>query len=127
MNKILKIVPILLVVVLLFAGCGSPATYEEVYNEYSVKLKEESPKLVKEFNDEAAALNGDITKLAELSTKKIEKLAEISTEGISEMAKIQTQKGDDYSVYQDWATKLTKVYEEEAQKITDAYMSKAIN
>ena len=124
-SRILMFVPILLVFGIIFMGCGSSITYQDIFDEYSSKIKEAAPTLVEEFNTEAAALNGDVTKLAELSNKKISSLAEISTEGTKKMAELQLKNGDEYSTYEEWAVKLTSVYEEEAKKITDAYMALA--
>lgn len=118
-----KLIPLILACVLLLVACGSK-TYESVYEEYSSKLESASPKLLEEFNEEAANLSGDISALAELSNRKISELAEISTKGVEEMAEIQL-KNNDYEEYQSWANKLTAVYKKEAKKITDAYTKKA--
>ena len=127
MKKIfLKGIPVFMALVVLLTGCGSNATYQDVLEEYTVKLQEAAPGLVEEFREEAEPVKGDLTALADLSAEKISVLAEIATEGTTKMAEIHLKEKDEESVYQDWAAKLTAVYETEAQKITDAYMEISI-
>ena len=95
-------------------------TYQDILDEYSQKLKDAVPGIVEEYNTEAEALDGDLTALADLSTKKVEKLAEISVEGTEKMAELKLKNGDSDEVYNEWADKLNAVYEEQAQQITDA-------
>ena len=121
-KQLLKVIPAILIVVAVFAGCGAAPTYAEVLDEYSAKIREATPGLLEEFEAEAAELQGDVTQLAALSTEKIEELAAISAEGTGKMADVHLKNKDEDSVYEEWAAKLNAVYEEEAQKITDAYM-----
>lgn len=100
-------------------------TYQDILDEYSQKLKDATPGIVEEYNTEAEALDGDLTALADLSTKKVEKLAEISVEGTEKMAELKLKNGDTDEVYNEWAEKLNAVYQEQAQQITDAYMDSA--
>lgn len=125
-KQLLKAIPILLMFVTVCVGCGNTAAYQDVLTEYSSKLREASPTILEEFKEEATALNGDLTKLAELSSDKISKLAEISVEGTIKMAEIKLKNNDENGVYEEWAAKLSAVYEEEAKKIIDAYMELAI-
>lgn len=103
------------------------ASYQSILDTYSAKIKAATPKLIEEYNNEAAKNTSGVEGLATLSNAKISKLAEISTEGISEMAKIALLTGSGkYSEYQEWALKLTDVYMAEGKKITDAYMTSAM-
>ncbi|WP_077533516.1 hypothetical protein [Massiliimalia massiliensis] len=120
----LSVISALMILTLVLTGCGA-ATYQEVLDDYSSKIQDKAPTLVEEFQEEAADLDGDPNKLAELSEQKISELAEISTEGTAKMAEIKLKNNDEDSVYQEWAEKLTAIYEEEAAKITDAYMALA--
>lgn len=100
--------------------------YDNILQDYTIKIKEAAPKLVDEYNAEFPNNENGLEGLAELSNSKILKLAEISNDGISEMAEIHLTKGSGtYEEYEDWAGKLTQVYMDEAQQITDAYMSSA--
>lgn len=102
------------------------ATYQSILDEYSQKLKAATPDLVAKYNREAASHTGDITALAELSTKIIGDLANISAEGTTKMAEIMLYTGDSYETYEEWVAKLNAVYMEEASKITAAYMKSAM-
>lgn len=101
-------------------------TYEEVLEEYSQKIRNATPRLIAEYQEEAKNNQSGITGLAELSNKKIEELANIQSEGTEEMAKIYMYNGTgSYNEYSEWSEKLFDVYMEEAEKITDAYMASA--
>lgn len=101
-------------------------TFEELFEEYSQKLRDSTPTLIDEYNAESANNDDGIEGLAELSNEKIEKLAAISTEGVSKMAALMYQSSDNtIDEYEEWASKLQDVYMEEAQKITQAYMDSA--
>ncbi len=107
------------------AATEAAGSYQDILDEYSQKLKDATPGIVDEYNTEAEALDGDLTALADLSTKKVEKLAEISVEGTEKMAEQKLKNGDADDVYNEWAEKLNAVYQEQAQQITDAYMDSA--
>lgn len=78
--------------------------YQQILDEYSVKIKDAAPKLVAEYNAEYPNNNDGIEGLAELSNEKIEKLAEISNDGIAEMAEVMYSNGSgSYEEYEDWA------------------------
>ena len=100
-------------------------TYQSILDDYTQKIADATPGLVEEYNNESAAIAGDLNALAELSNSKVEKLAEISNQGVSEMATLMQRNGDEYSVYEEWALKLTDVYTQYAKQITDAYTSSA--
>lgn len=102
------------------------SSYQLILDEYSEKIKVAAPKLVDEYNKEAANYSGNIDKLAEICNKKIEKLAEISNEGIQKMAQLMYDTNDSYNNYENWANKLMDVYTDEASKITDAYIKSAM-
>lgn len=98
-------------------------TYQSILDEFSKKLKTATPKLVKEYKQEASKNSNGITGLAEISNNKIQELAKISTDGIEEMAKLMYSSGSgSYSEYEKWAGKLQDVYTKQAGKITAAYM-----
>lgn len=101
-------------------------TYESILEDYTQKLKEQTPVLVDEYKSEAKEKAGDVQALAELSNAKIAKLATTCDEGIAEMAKIMQKNGDEYSTYEEWSLKLTDVYMEQSELITDAYTDSAM-
>ena len=102
-------------------------TYEEVLEEYSQKLREATPRLIAEYEEEAKANQDGITGLANLSNEKVSELAEINTEGTEEMSKIYMYNGEgSYDEYSEWSGKLYDVYMEEAAKIQEAYMESAM-
>lgn len=102
-------------------------TYKSILDEYTVKLRNATPGLVKEYKEEARKNTNGLTGLAEICNNKIQELAEISTDGITEMAKLMYTTGSGkYSEYEEWAGKLQDVYMDEAEKITDAYMDSAM-
>ena len=99
------------------------SSYEEIYNEYAQKIRNATPKLISEYNEEAKENQNGINGLANLCNKKISALAQISNEGVEEMAEFYYKKGNGkYSEYQDWSMELMDVYQDEAQKITNAYL-----
>lgn len=98
-------------------------TYESILNDYDAKMKDQSAKLLDEFNKESDGVT-DMNELAKLSTKKIEALAKTSVKGTQEMAELMNKNGDDYAVYEEWAGKLNEKYTTYSQQITDAYMAK---
>lgn len=101
-------------------------TYESILEDYTQKLKEQTPVLVDEYKSEAKEKAGDVQALAELSNAKIAKLATTCDEGIAEMAKIMQKNGDEYSTYEEWSLKLTDVYMNQSELITDAYTDSAM-
>jgi hypothetical protein len=101
------------------------SSYQSIYDEYTQKLKDAAPALVKEYNDEATSKAGDINALAALSNEKITKLAEICNEGVEKMAALKLSNGDSDDTYMEWAGKLQDVYTEQGQLITNAYMASA--
>lgn len=102
------------------------SSYQSILDEYSEKIKSATPKLVSEYNKEAANYIGDIDKLAEISVEKTSKLADIVTEGTEKMAQVMLDTNDSYSNYEKWAKKLQDVYMNEAGKISDAYIKTAM-
>lgn len=102
------------------------ASYQEILDEYTIKLQEATPTLIEEYNSEAAANDAGVEGLAEISNQKVEALAVISNEGMEKMAAFYMSHGSgQYSDYEDWAKKLQEVYTEEAQKIFDNYLNSA--
>lgn len=120
----MMVVCALVVGAMFMTSCQPAKTYEDVYNEYSQKIKDETPKQVEAFNNEAKDVK-DIKKLADISQDKIKKLADIETKGVQEMAEIMHKNGDEYKTYEDWSKKLYKVYEDCGKEITNAYMGKS--
>ncbi|WP_419155193.1 hypothetical protein [Weissella minor] len=104
-------------------------SYESIYDDYSEKLKAETPKLIKEYDDESKDNQDGVDGLAKISNSKVEDLAKINAEGVKKMAKYMLKhgsgKGDSKEEYEDWAEKLTAVYSDEGQKITDHYIQSA--
>ena len=98
-------------------------SYEDILNEYSQKLRDATPVLIEEYNEEAKSNQDGLMGLATLCSEKVSELAKISNEGIQEMAQLYFKKGSgSYEEYSEWAGKLQDVYMEEASKIQDAYM-----
>jgi len=58
-------------------------SYQSILDTYSAKIQAATPKLVEEYNNEAANNTNGMEGLAKISNDKITKLAEISNEGIS--------------------------------------------
>ena len=148
MKKIIVILLVLAMLVTMTVGCANTDTasngattsnsetqkidatefgsYEDILNEYSKKLREATPKLIEEYNEEAKNNQDGLMGLATISNEKVSELAEISVEGIQEMAELHLKKGSgSYDEYSEWADKLNAVYMEEAAKIQDAYMKSA--
>lgn len=99
-------------------------SYDEIYAEYSLRIKIATPGLISEYQEEAAKNTHGIPGLEKISNAKIEKLALINNEGIDKMAGFMMTKGnEDIETYSDWAAKLTEVYTEEASKIHKAYVT----
>ena len=121
-----RIMALLLLLVLLLAGCTKTAeeAYLDIYEEYTAKMQEATPRLIGEFRA-AAGAERDIIRLSELSTAKTEELALISTEGMQKMAEIPLEYNGDYAAYDEWAAKLMDVYTAEAEKINAVYMELA--
>lgn len=98
------------------------ATYQSILDDYSNKIKNATPTLIKEYQAEAAKNSGSVDKLAQILNSKKDELASLCNDGIEEMAKLMQKSGsNDYSEYEQWAAKLQDVYMSEASKITDAY------
>ncbi|MBR4473679.1 MAG: hypothetical protein IKS55_08575 [Oscillospiraceae bacterium] len=99
-------------------------SYDEIYAEYSLRIKIATPGLISEYNEESAKNTHGIPGLEKISNAKIDKLALIKDEGIDKMAGFMMTKGnEDIETYSDWAAKLTEVYTEEASKIHKAYVN----
>ncbi len=89
------------------------SSYEDIYNDYSKRIRDATPGLIEEYKQEAAKNNAGINGLAEISNSKVSDLAEISNDGVSEMADFMMHHGSgDYSEYESWAGKLYDVYME---------------
>lgn len=100
--------------------------YQFILNNYTEKLKNATPTLINEYNDEAASNSNGLTGLAEIANSKVSDLADITMEGTQEMAKVMFGKGTgSYSEYESWVQKLTDVYISEAQKISNVYLNSA--
>jgi hypothetical protein len=105
---------------------SNETSYEDILNEYSQKLRDATPVLIEEYNEEAKSNQDGLMGLATLSNKKVSALAEISLEGTQKMANLHIYSGSgSYDEYSEWAGKLQDVYVEEAAKIQDAYMKSA--
>ena len=141
MKKIFTIILVSLTICAILVGCGdtnsennigniikkvSLDSYEDILNEYSQKLREATPRLIEEYNEEAKSNQEGLNGLATLCNEKVSELAKISTEGMQEMATLYYKQSDgSYDEYSEWAGKIQDVYMEEASKIQDAYMKSA--
>lgn len=142
MKKIILVLLVLAMIMTMMVGCSITDTssdtktskieelmfgsYEDILNEYSKKLREATPRLIEEYNEEAKNNQDGLMGLATISNEKVSELAEISVEGVQEMAELHLNKGSgSYDEYEEWADKLNDVYMEEAAKIQDAYMKSA--
>lgn len=106
------------------ASLISSSSYEDIYNEYSKKITDASPKLIEEYKKEAASNTNGIEGLAEIANSKVEQLAELDAEGTEAMVQFMYTKGaGNYEDYEAWATKLYEVYNTEATKIYNEYMA----
>lgn len=97
----------------------SASTYEDIYNEYSKKLKTETDDYLDQHGTSVSIQ--DMEKAATEGAEEIEKLAEISTEGVEKMADLMYKKFKPASGYQEWSQKLYEYYEEQSMRITDAF------
>lgn len=101
-------------------------SYEDILSEYSQKLRDATPVLIEEYNEEAKGNQDGLIGLATLCNEKVGELAKISNEGVQEMAQLYLKQGSgSYEEYSEWAGKLQEVYTEEATKIQEAYMNSA--
>ena len=104
------------------------ASYEDIYNEYAAKLREATPKLIEEYNNEAAKNSRGVDGLAEIGAAKIEELAAISAEGTEKMAsKVKGTNPTSSVEYMEWSTKLNALYMEESAKISSLYLSDSVD
>ena len=100
-------------------------SYQGILDEYTEKMENAVPGLVREYNSEASGVS-DINKLAEICNDKIGALAEICNEGVSEMAKLMQKNGDSYDTYEKWANKLMNNYTDISNEIMDVYLDSAM-
>ena len=107
-------------------GTFGYTSYQEILDDYTVKIQEAVPGLIEEYKAEAAENTDGLSGLATICNDKVSELAEISNDGVSEMAEFYYEHGSgSYEEYEEWAGKLMDVYMEEAGKIQDAYMESA--
>lgn len=100
-------------------------SYQSILDDYTQKLKDATPGLVKEYKSEAAGKSGDTEALASLCNDKVGELAKICNDGVGEMARLMHSNGDSYDTYEEWAGKLQDAYSDQASKIQDAYLDSA--
>ena len=97
-------------------------SYEEIYNRYEKKLKDETAKLTEEYEAEAAKNSNGAEGLKDILSGRIAKLAMIKVEGSVEMAKFMQDQGKGATEeYNEWTQKLNALYEEEAVKLSKPY------
>lgn len=113
------------VMCLALAGCGS-RSYEEINNDYSLKLEEYYNTAKSELQKEADS-GADYNALAQSCTEKVNKLAGICQEGITEMAQKQTKDGGDSSEYVNFSSRLEGTYLKFATELEGMYISNALN
>lgn len=100
-------------------------SYQSILDDYTQKLKDATPGLVKEYKSEAAGKSGDTEALASLCNDKVGELAKICNDGVGEMARLMHSNGDSYDTYEEWAGKLQDAYSDQASKIQDVYLDSA--
>ncbi|WP_417020320.1 hypothetical protein [Anaerobutyricum hallii] len=100
-------------------------SYQSILDDYTQKLKDATPGLVKEYKSEAAGKSGDTEALASLCNDKVGELAKICNDGVGEMTRLMHSNGDSYDTYEEWAGKLQDAYSDQASKIQDAYLDSA--
>ena len=107
-------------------GIFGYASYQQILDDYTVKIREAVPGLIEEYKAEADENTNGLSGLATICNDKVSLLAEISNDGISKMAEFYYEHGSgSYEEYEEWAGKIMDVYMEEAGKIQDAYMESA--
>lgn len=99
-------------------------SYEEIYKEYSMKLKTEYEKSQKEL-DSAIASGSDINSLAEKAAELTNNLAEISAEGTNKMAEINAKNPLNTDDYMKWGTKLNEEYISYGTLLQQSYINSA--
>lgn len=103
------------------------SAYKAIFDEYSEKLREATPKLAQEYIKEAKDNQKGIEGLAAIYYSKVEDLAAISYAGTEKLAEaLMENSSGKYEEYEDWGKQLYSVYEEEANKLYKEY-SKSIN
>ena len=97
--------------------------YQKIYKTYAAKMRKATPKLLKEFKQEAEGKNLTMQKLARICNEKVGVLADICNDGSFAMADISfLDPNSSYDDYEDWNLKLSDVYMEESMKINDYYI-----
>lgn len=116
------------VMMLSMAACGArgqeydPAEYQSIVDEYTQKIKDATPGLVAEYDEESVALNGNINALGKLAKEKSAKLEAIKDEGLQKIQDLITENGHEEEKYTEWADKLDAVYNQYSEQVTAAYM-----
>ncbi len=104
---------------------ASTSSYADILDVYTEKMEKETPRLIREYENESAGVY-DITELAEICNDKVEELAEICNDGIEKMADLMYENGDSFDTYSSWSEKLMNNYIEISQDIQDAYINSAM-
>jgi len=105
---------------------ASFASFQQILDTYTQRLREATPRLLDDFRAAAVGVT-DISALAEISIEITAALAEISVEGTAEMANLWIVRGvGSEAVYMDYAARLNAVYTEEAARISALYMELAM-
>lgn len=126
-KKILTLI-IVGIMMLLMVACGTkgkeydPAAYQSILDEYTQKIKDATPGLVAEYDEESVELNGNINALGKLAKEKSAKLETIKDEGLQKMKDLMTENGHEEEKYTEWADQLEAVYTQYSEEVTAAYM-----
>nr|WP_300210245.1 hypothetical protein [uncultured Anaerostipes sp.] len=93
-------------------------TYESIYNEYSAKLTEATPRLIDEYEQEIEADDSDEISIG---IEKADELMGICTEGTEKMSDLLMENPEEEDEYDKWAGKLEEIYNKESDALDDAF------
>lgn len=109
-----------------FAENAAEKTYEGIYEEYSQKMREATPGIVAEYQEEAEQNENGLNGLEEIYYEKSSELEKIGLKGRDEMSKLYEYSDEDTDdKYTEWVEKLYDVYSEENDKISNVYLEEA--
>lgn len=103
---------------------GLYESYEDIYNEYTVKLKDSYEEQCKTL-DELVDSGADAMTISVKCGECIYKLAEVNGEGTNKMAEINVKNPLNYDDYQKWGTKLYEDYMDYGTKLQEEYVGTA--
>lgn len=122
MKVLLRVIPLILILILLFTGCSTTDTYESLYDEYCTKITDTSPIILEEFKTEAQPIKDDSQALSSLYNKKMEDFAKIPGECAIKMGAVMVANQDDIGICKEWTEKIFSFYQKEVDKLSNAYL-----